>query len=175
MRKRHDESASAGSGSASGADADTGVDRIVTAVRQATLDLLAALTERPDRLSVRTDHVAIELDWRTVPAHASAVPTGVGPARVEAEPEGSDELAVGPASHYVRAPTVGTFYRAPEPGSPPFVSPGDTVTVGQQVGIIEVMKLMVPVEADRAGQVAEVLVADGSGVEHNQRLIVLAP
>src|SRR5690606_41864511 len=47
---------------------------------------------------------------------------------------------------YVCAPSVGTFYQAHEPGAPPFVTVGSTVTAGQQVGIVEVMKLMIPVE-----------------------------
>jgi acetyl-CoA carboxylase biotin carboxyl carrier protein len=70
---------------------------------------------------------------------------------------------------------VGVFYRAPQPGAEPFVSEGDTVRPGQQVAIIEVMKLMVPVEADRAGRVVEILVDDASPVEHGQPLLLLAP
>jgi acetyl-CoA carboxylase biotin carboxyl carrier protein len=74
----------------------------------------------------------------------------------------------------VTAPTVGVFYRSPEPGAPPFVSEGDVVAAGQQVAIIEAMKLMIPVEADRAGRVAAILCADADAVEYGQPLLVLA-
>jgi len=75
----------------------------------------------------------------------------------------------------VIAPTVGVFYRAPSPGAAPFVEEGDTVAAGTQVGIVEAMKLMVPVEADRAGRVSKVLKSDGDPVEYGEPLIRLAP
>jgi acetyl-CoA carboxylase biotin carboxyl carrier protein len=71
------------------------------------------------------------------------------------------------------AETVGTFYRAPEPGAAPFVTEGDQVGPGQQVGIIEAMKLMIPVEAQRGGRVVELLVADRAPVEYGQPLMLL--
>jgi acetyl-CoA carboxylase biotin carboxyl carrier protein len=72
------------------------------------------------------------------------------------------------------APTVGTFYRAPEPGAEPFVREGDEVQAGQQVAILEAMKLMNPIEADRSGRVVRVLVPDGESVEYGQPLFVIA-
>jgi acetyl-CoA carboxylase biotin carboxyl carrier protein len=74
----------------------------------------------------------------------------------------------------VVAPCVGTFYRAPEPGAAPFVADGDVVQPGQQVGIIEAMKLMMPVAADRAGRVRGVL-DDGVAVEYGAVLVTLVP
>ncbi|WP_460402934.1 acetyl-CoA carboxylase biotin carboxyl carrier protein, partial [Actinophytocola sediminis] len=78
-----------------------------------------------------------------------------------------------PAGPPLNAATVGTFYRSPAPGAPPFVTEGDEVSPGQQVAIIEAMKLMLPVEAERGGRIAEVLVADGEGVEYGQPLFRL--
>jgi acetyl-CoA carboxylase biotin carboxyl carrier protein len=69
---------------------------------------------------------------------------------------------------------VGTFYRAAEPGAAPFVQVGDPVETGQQVGIVEVMKLMTPVEADRPGRVVAILADDAVPVEHGQPLITCA-
>ncbi|MGY1937491.1 MULTISPECIES: acetyl-CoA carboxylase biotin carboxyl carrier protein [Nocardia] len=69
--------------------------------------------------------------------------------------------------------TVGVFYRAPEPGAAPFVAEGDPVRAGQQVGIVEAMKLMIPVTATREGRVAEFLVENGEAVEHGAPLLVL--
>ncbi|MEX3100671.1 biotin/lipoyl-containing protein [Streptomyces sp. ST1015] len=73
------------------------------------------------------------------------------------------------------ASTVGTFFRSPEPGAEPFVEVGDRVKVGQQVAIVEVMKLMIPVEADRDAVVVEVLAGDGESVEYGQALFALGP
>lgn len=75
----------------------------------------------------------------------------------------------------VCASTVGTFYRAAEPGTAPFVTEGDHVRRGQQVAIIEVMKLMIPVEAERDGKIVAVHVADGTSVEYGDRLLTIAP
>lgn len=79
------------------------------------------------------------------------------------------------SSSFVCAPAIGTFYHAPEPGKPPFVEAGGLVEEGQQVGIIEAMKLMLPVDADRQGRVLAVLVADGQAVEYGEQLIELGP
>ena len=70
------------------------------------------------------------------------------------------------------AETVGVFYRSSEPGAAPFIAEGDPVRAGQQVAIVEAMKLMIPITATREGVVAEFLVEDGAAIEHGQPLIV---
>ena len=139
----------------------------VRRVRQALEETLAALPKLPDRVSVREGDAEIEVTWPVGDAVA-AQPDPVPPAEPTAEPD------AGPAGPRITAPSVGTFYRAPEPGAPPFVAEGDVVRVGQQVGIIEAMKLMLPVEADAAGQVVSALKADGAAVEYGEPLFVLA-
>jgi acetyl-CoA carboxylase biotin carboxyl carrier protein len=74
----------------------------------------------------------------------------------------------------VTAPIVGTFYQAPSPGAEPFVRAGDLVEPGQQVGIVEAMKLMNSVTADCAGQVSQVLAGDGEPVEFGQPLVAIS-
>ncbi len=86
-----------------------------------------------------------------------------------AEPTGPE--AAGGAT--VRAPMVGTFYRAPKPGAPPFVDIGAEVGEHTVIGIIEVMKLMNSVSAGAAGTVAEICAADGQLVEAGQVLMRL--
>jgi acetyl-CoA carboxylase biotin carboxyl carrier protein len=76
--------------------------------------------------------------------------------------------------HTVKSPIVGTFYDSPSPGSAPFVKIGDIVEVGQVLCIVEAMKLMIPVEADRAGIVIDVLTANGAPVEYDEPLFALA-
>ena len=75
----------------------------------------------------------------------------------------------------VLAPLVGTFYRAAQPGSKPFVAEGDTVDVGQTVCIVEAMKLMNEVGAGEGGVVAEIVAKDGEPVEFEQVLMYLEP
>jgi acetyl-CoA carboxylase biotin carboxyl carrier protein len=75
----------------------------------------------------------------------------------------------------IRAPTVGTFYRAPRPGAPPFVDVGAMVEPQTTIGIIEIMKLMSAVPAGVAGKVREVCVADGDPVECDQVLMRVSP
>ncbi|TDE25300.1 biotin/lipoyl-containing protein [Actinomadura sp. 6K520] len=146
--------------------------------------LISAADPRLHRLSIRTGDIAVELEWSPAaapapePPGALAAPAQQGLAQQgtaqpgPAEPEpcaatGQDSL------HYVCAEMVGTFYSAPEPGAEPFVTVGDEVRAGQQIAILEVMKLMTPVGADRAGRVAEVLVPDGTSVEYGTGLIAL--
>ena len=74
----------------------------------------------------------------------------------------------------VRSPMVGTFYRAPNPESPDFVKVGDTVTVGQTLCIIEAMKLLNEIEAEKAGVIKQILCENGQGVEFDQPLFIIA-
>jgi acetyl-CoA carboxylase biotin carboxyl carrier protein len=115
----------------------------------------------------------------SVAAVSSAVRAGLPSAPVQAlVPEAAPvaQASAIPAAndHHVRAPLVGTFYRAPAPGEPPFVEIGDVIRTGQQIGIIEAMKMMVPVESDLAGRVTEVLVGNGEPVEFGSSLVVVA-
>src|SRR5262249_44280846 len=75
----------------------------------------------------------------------------------------------------VRAPMVGTFYRAPSPGAPPFVEAGSRVEPDTVVGIIEVMKLMNQIEAGVSGVVKEILVGNAEPVENGQALVLIEP
>ncbi len=96
---------------------------------------------------------------------AAAVPAPAqGPA---AAPE-----APAPEGHAIKSPMVGTFYRAASPDADPFVDVGDTVKAGQTVCIIEAMKLMNEIEADRDGVVKAILVENGQPVEYGEPLIV---
>ena len=80
-----------------------------------------------------------------------------------------------PESIVIRAPMVGTFYRAPEPGAPPFVEIGQVVEADTIVCIIEVMKLMNSIRAGARGVVTQVLLDDGATVEASAPLIILDP
>jgi len=75
--------------------------------------------------------------------------------------------------HRVTAPMVGTFYRSPSPGARSFVEVGSTVEVGDTLCIIEAMKMLNPIEADKAGTVREALVENGHPVEYGQPLFII--
>jgi len=91
------------------------------------------------------------------PAPAAAAPAA------PAEPEG----------HLVRAPMVGTFYRAPSPGAKIFVEEGQQIKAGDTLCIIEAMKILNQIESDKSGTVQKVLVDNGEPVEYNQPLFVI--
>lgn len=76
--------------------------------------------------------------------------------------------------HVVRAPMVGTFYRAPSPGSPPFVEVGDRVKEGDTLCIIESMKMMNHIQADKSGVVEAILAENGKAVEFDQPIFTIA-
>ena len=104
------------------------------------------------------------------PRHAAAAPVPPPVAVPEAAPGPVEEEAVAGA---VTAPMVGTVYLSPEPGAPPFTTPGDMVAEGQTLLLIEAMKTFNPVRAPRAGRIQRILVADGSPVEYGEALMAL--
>ncbi|MFZ7229316.1 acetyl-CoA carboxylase biotin carboxyl carrier protein [Avibacterium avium] len=77
------------------------------------------------------------------------------------------------SGHQVRSPMVGTFYRSPSPDAKPFVEVGQTVKVGDALCIVEAMKMMNRIEADKAGVVKAILINDGEPVEFDEPLIVI--
>ncbi|KAB0644493.1 acetyl-CoA carboxylase biotin carboxyl carrier protein [Burkholderia latens] len=83
--------------------------------------------------------------------------------------------AVGSHPHTIAAGMIGTFYRASAPNQHPFVSPGDRVHAGMTLGLVEAMKLLNPIEADRDGLLVEILAADGAPVARDTPLFVIDP
>lgn len=111
----------------------------------------------------------------TPTAPGAPAPAGVAPAAkapgLEAQ-EAQDECA---GCVEVRAPIVGTFYRAPAPDAPPYVEEGDRVEKGQVLCIIEAMKLMNEIESEVSGIVKKILVKNGEPVEYGQPLFLIQP
>jgi oxaloacetate decarboxylase alpha subunit len=75
----------------------------------------------------------------------------------------------------VKSPIVGTFYRSPDPGAPPFVNVGDNISVGQKLCIIEAMKLMNEIEAEAAGEVVRIHPENGQPVQYGEALFSIRP
>jgi len=103
-------------------------------------------------------------------AHAPAAPASA-PVAVAAAPAAPAEPE--PTGHVVKSPMVGTFYRASSPGAKPMAEVGQAVKEGDSICIIEAMKIMNEIEADKSGTVAKVLVEDGQAVEFGQPLFVI--
>jgi acetyl-CoA carboxylase biotin carboxyl carrier protein len=72
--------------------------------------------------------------------------------------------------HLLKSPIVGTFYGSPSPGAAQYIAPGDRVTKGQVIGVVEAMKLMNEIEADVSGEIVKCLVSNGQPVEFGQPL-----
>lgn len=156
------------------------IDVVLTAVRHNALALCAEASRPPSRLRVVAGTVTVELTWPDGPGEPDPVGTALvesRPAPVVPGPRPTPVPSTGPGVDplaYIEAPSVGVFYRAPEPGAKPFVAEGDTVVAGQQVAILEVMKLMIPVEAAEPGRIVEILRPDTAAVEYGERLFALA-
>jgi oxaloacetate decarboxylase alpha subunit len=114
---------------------------------------------------------------------APAVPPAVSPvtpvppglqtgAAVAATPARAE---VPPTTFVVKSPMVGTFYRSPAPQAPPFVNAGDVVTEGQTLCLIEAMKLMNEIKAEKAGRITRALLENGQSVEYDQPMFEMEP
>ncbi|SDK49908.1 acetyl-CoA carboxylase biotin carboxyl carrier protein [Microbulbifer yueqingensis] len=109
-----------------------------------------------------------------MPAPVAAAPAAPAPAQVPTSSAEEPEEAV-PAltGHAIKSPMVGTYYAASSPGAEPFVKVGQQVKVGDVVCIIEAMKMMNQIEADKAGTIESILVEDGQPVEFDQPLVTI--
>lgn len=107
----------------------------------------------------------------TVATPAVAAAPATAPAAPAAAPAPAAEPCA--CGESITSPMVGTFYRAPSPGAAPFIEVGDTIKKGQVIGIIEAMKLLNEVEADKDGVVKAFAVENGQPVEFGQPLVIL--
>ena len=101
------------------------------------------------------------------PQMAPAAPVAAAPAAPVAESKPTTN------GHVVKSPMVGTFYRSPSPGSPAFAEVGKHVKVGDVICIVEAMKMMNQIEADKAGIIEAILAEDGAPVEFDQPLLTI--
>ncbi|WP_318470776.1 acetyl-CoA carboxylase biotin carboxyl carrier protein [Photobacterium leiognathi] len=98
------------------------------------------------------------------PVEAPAAPVATAPAAETAAPV---------AGHSVLSPMVGTFYRSPSPEAKSFVEVGQSVNIGDTLCIVEAMKMMNQIQADKAGKVVAILAEDGDAIEFDQPLIII--
>ena len=124
------------------------------------------------------DSVRISRQSHQPPAMAYAAPppmAAAAPAPAAPESQAAESAVAAPSSdNAVLSPMVGTFYRSPGPEAPSFVEVGQTIRVGDVLCIVEAMKMMNQIEADRAGTVTAIHVENGEAVEFDQPLISIA-
>ena len=106
------------------------------------------------------------------PVAVSAVSAAPATTAAAAHPT---EVSIPPGMVGVRAPNLGTFYRAPKPGAPSYVEVGQAIEAEAEVCLIEVMKLFTPVKSGVKGTVRQICVNDGSMVEYEQLLVIIEP
>lgn len=126
-------------------------------------------TVRISRATPVVAPAAVQYAAAPVVAPTPAAAPAQAPAAATPAPAASDELS----GHLVRSPMVGTFYRSPSPEAKAFVEVGQSVKVGDALCIVEAMKMMNRIEADKAGVVKAILIDDGDAVEFDEPLIVI--
>lgn len=106
---------------------------------------------------------------------AAAAPQMAAPAptAAAAAPSASAAAPAAPTGHTVKSPMVGTFYRSASPGAKPFIEIGSQVKEGDTVCIIEAMKILNEIEADKSGTITQILSENGQAVEYGQPLFVI--
>lgn len=127
------------------------------------------VTEGEDKVRVTRTYAAPAATY-AAPAPTYAAPAAAAPVAAVASEAAAPVVA---AANALKSPMVGTFYRSASPTSAAFVEEGQTVKVGDTLCIIEAMKLMNEIEADRAGVVKKILISDGQPVEYGEPLFII--
>jgi acetyl-CoA carboxylase biotin carboxyl carrier protein len=144
----------------------------VTAVVQDLITMMKQGNVESLQLSFGSFQVSLHSANGAVSARPAVTyaPDTAQPAQVTEHEQENDS-----SGHLVAAPMIGTFYIAPAPNEPAFVGIGDQVVEGQTIGIIEAMKIMNEIAADRSGTVVEIIATDGQTVEYGSPLLRIDP
>lgn len=131
-----------------------------------------------DELEIKEGEESVRIIRNSQTTYAAApAPVVAAPIVAAAAPvapvAGEEAAASAPAGHVVTSPMVGTYYSSPAPDAPAFIEVGKTVKVGDVLCIVEAMKMMNQIEADKAGTIGAILVEDGEAVEFDQAMITI--
>ncbi|TKB51339.1 acetyl-CoA carboxylase biotin carboxyl carrier protein [Ferrimonas sediminicola] len=147
------------------------IKKLIELVQESGIaELEIAEGEESVRIS-RTGNAPMAASYTVAEPHMMAP----APVAAAAAPAAAPAAEAAPAlsGHQVKSPMVGTFYRSPSPAAKPFVEVGDTVAVGDTLCIIEAMKMMNQIEADKAGVVKQILVENGDSIEFDEPLFII--
>jgi len=160
------------------------IKRLIRLVEDSEIDQLeisswgrkVKITRRlPESSNGHSDHSAVYQAVAPPPAPAPA-PTPQAPAApVSAQQVESTAASADKNYVEIKSPMVGTFYAAPAPEAPPYIKPGDKVSVGQVICIVEAMKLMNEIESEVTGSVTKIMVENAQPVEFGQVLFLIDP
>lgn len=129
------------------------------------------ITEAEGKVRIVKGVVGAPIQQYSVPA--VAMPPPAAPAAAAAPSLPDPPAPPASVDHVVKSPMVGTFYRSASPGAKPFVEVGDQIKQGETVCIVEAMKILNEIEADRSGTVLKILCENGQAVEYGQPLFVI--
>jgi len=142
------------------------------------IDKLGSMLERTDLIELEVEAgetgIVLRKHAAMAPTVTSGGPAGASAADAAVAPPAAEAASVS-STRFVKAPLTGIFYAASSPTSPPYVSPGQHVTVGQVIGLIEAMKLFNEIKSDQAGRVVRVVAETGKLVKAKQPLIEVEP
>jgi acetyl-CoA carboxylase biotin carboxyl carrier protein len=169
-------------------------ERCASGVPERDVEALIELFERSDWVELHLELGQLRLDLskhKTINApplqrQTTAPPSTIRVAAKEAAPKAQAVAATGSVSSprerpvpdgwfAVRAPNLGTFYRSPKPGDPPYVEVGQEIAAGSEICLLEVMKLFTAVVTRVGGVVREICVVDGEMIERDQLLMLIEP
>lgn len=148
------------------------VKKLIELLEESDIDEIE-IKEGEESVRISRNSAAIQAAAAAAQSLAASAVAAPVPAPVAAEPVA--EAAPSPVTdgHVVTSPMVGTFYRSPSPSSPSFIEVGQHIKVGDVICIIEAMKMMNQIEADKAGVVEAILVENGQPVEFDQALVTI--
>ncbi|CAM8669671.1 AccB Biotin carboxyl carrier protein [Comamonadaceae bacterium] len=129
------------------------------------------ITEAEGKVRIVKGGGAMVQGYAPAPVYAAPAPAAVAAAAPASAPAPAEAAA--PAGHTVKSPMVGTFYRSSAPGAKPFVEIGDSIKEGDTICIIEAMKILNEIEADKSGTVTQILCENGQAVEYGQPLFII--
>ena len=129
------------------------------------------LTEDGEKVRISRNFTSNSPVQQYAPMQYNNAPQYAAPAA--AAPAAAIEAPAVEEGHAVKSPMVGTFYRSPSPDAKSFVEVGDTVAVGDTLCIIEAMKLLNEIEADKAGVIKKILVDNGQAIEYGEPLFII--
>jgi acetyl-CoA carboxylase biotin carboxyl carrier protein len=127
------------------------------------------ITEAEGKVRIVKGGGAMVQGYAPMPMYA-APPAAAAPVVSPVDVVATPEVNLG---HAVKSPMVGTFYRSSSPGAKPFVEVGDTIKEGETICIIEAMKILNEIEADKSGTVSKILCDNGQAVEYGQPLFII--
>ncbi len=131
------------------------------------------ITEAEGKVRIVKSSGAVVQAYAPAPLVAAAAPLAAAPMAAAPAAAPAPAAAEVAAGHAVKSPMVGTFYRSSSPGAKPFVEVGSTIKAGDTICIVEAMKILNEIEADKSGTVTQILCENGQAVEYGQPLFII--